>query len=182
MQLINESDDIKKINEMFVNISPSLPERVTNSIYYNKLKYFMFNEIVSFCKEKLELKQDLLKLRVYIGEFLSEGEIVKYLDGLKNKYNNGSTQNVGIEYHIEQTRIDYGVSVFCIIKRDDIYCKKFVFRFRKNPQTGLDLSNLTAFNQPLPEDNKKDIINNISGSKAFINTEANEKGKGDTKN
>jgi hypothetical protein len=155
MNIIEEesSDDIKKLNEMYVTLVPSLSPGVTNSIYYNKLKYLMFNDIVQYCKEKLELKSDLLNLRSYIGDYLSEDDIEKYLDSLKKKYNGSADplyQNIGIEYHIETTRIDYGVAVFCVIKRDDIYMKKFVFRFRKTPLAGLDIANLTNANMPLP--------------------------------
>lgn len=148
-----ESPEIRKLNEMFVTLVPSLSPRVTNSIYYNKLKYLMFNDIVQYCKEKLELKSDLLNLRGYIGDYLAEDDIESYLDGLKAKYNGSSdplTQNIGIEYHLETTRIDYGVVVFCVIKRDDIYLKKFVFRFRKTPLAGIDVANLTNADMPLP--------------------------------
>lgn len=159
MIILNESDDIKKINEMFVDVQPSLSSKITNSIYYNKLKYYMFKEIVDFCREKIDLKNDLLDLRVYIGDFMSEEEIRFRLDTLKEKYNN-NVQNIGLDYHLEATRIDYGVAVFCIIKRDDIYAKKFIFRFRKNPQIGLDLSRLSSVGNPLPElsdEEKKEI-------------------------
>ena len=161
MILLEESEELKIVNEMFVDVLPSLSPNITNSVYYNKLKYYMFSEIVNFCREKIELKQDLLELRAYIGEFLSEDAIRVKLDSLKEKYNNNK-QNVGLEYHLESTRIDYGVVVFCIIKRDDIYCKKFIFRFRKNPQLGL--SGLSAFGNPLPLDNndKKEIRKQIT--------------------
>ena len=58
MIILNESDDIKKINEMFVDVQPSLSSKITNSIYYNKLKYYMFKEIVDFCRAKIDLKND----------------------------------------------------------------------------------------------------------------------------
>lgn len=160
MNILNESQDIKKVNEMFVDVQPSLSSDITNSIFYNKLKYFMFKEIVDFCKEKIELKNDLLELRVLIGEFLTEQDIRNKLDLLKERYNN-TVQNIGIEYHLESTRIDYGVAVFCIIKRDDIYAKKFVFRFRKSPQIGLNYSGLSSIGAPissdLTDDEKKEI-------------------------
>jgi hypothetical protein len=92
MQIIEEesSEDIKRLNEMYVTLVPSLSARITNSIYYNKLKYFMFNDIVQYCKEKLELKADLLNFRSFIGDYLSEEDIAKYLDALKKKYNGSS--------------------------------------------------------------------------------------------
>jgi len=67
--------------------------------------------------------------RMSVGTALPEKEIREYLDGLKEKYSH--YDNVGLEYHIEQTRVDYGVPVFVIIKRGEIYSKKFVFRFKK---------------------------------------------------
>lgn len=154
------SPDFKKINEMVVDVLPSLSPIITNSIYYNKLKYYMFSEIVSFCKEKIDLKQDLLSLRVLIGDFLTEQDIRDKLDALKKKYNNNA-QNVGLDYHIESTRIDYGVVVFCIIKRDDIYAKKFIFRFRKNPQIGLDSSGVSNVGIPLSVNEEKEIRKEI---------------------
>ena len=39
--------------------------------------------------------------------------------------------NIGIEYHIEVTRYDYGVPVFVVIKRDIIYIKKICFQIQK---------------------------------------------------
>ena len=59
------------------------------------------------------------------------------LEKLKTKYNM-QVNNIGLDYHIEVTRIDFGVPVFVIIKRDFIYMKKFVFRFKKNIATGLE--------------------------------------------
>lgn len=169
MRILRESDELRHLNEMYVNVLPALDPKVTNSIYYNRLKYLMFNEIVQFCREKLDLKQDLLAIRPYIGDYMSEEDIRKTFDGLKNKYNGGAEDNVGIDYHIETTRVDYGVCVFAIIKRDDIYAKKFVFRFRKTPSAGLDLSNLTAIGSPLPEKDKAEIrktmTNEFGGAK-----------------
>ena len=57
MYLVEESAELKDLNELFVKVLPSMPMRVTNSIYYNKLKYLLFQEIVTFCKEKLDLKK-----------------------------------------------------------------------------------------------------------------------------
>lgn len=157
MLILQESEELRHLDEMFVNVLPALDAKVTNSIYYNRLKYLMFNEIVTFCREKIELKQDLLAIRPYIGDYMSEEDIRKTFDGLKAKYNSGAADNIGLDYHIETTRVDYGVCVFAIIKRDDIYAKKFVFRFRKTPSAGLDLSNLTAVGSPLPEKDKAEI-------------------------
>ena len=75
-----------------------------------------------------------------VGKVMSENEIREYLDSLKEKYNS-HYEDIGIDYHIEVTRYDYGVPVFCIIKRNQIYTKKFVFRFRK----GNMASNIDGF-------------------------------------
>ena len=90
---------------------------------------------------------------------MTEKQIREYLDGLKEKYN-GMVNNVGIDYHIEVTRLDFGVPVFVLIKRDSIYLKKFVFRFKKDISTGLgDLTNAgmlkVALSKRDEEDNKQ---------------------------
>ena len=140
MKILNESADLKRLNEMFVDVRDSLPTEIENSIYYPKLKHLLFGEINEFCKEKLELKKDLNNFRDLVGEYIEEEQIREYLDGLKTKYNM-QVNNIGLDYHIEVTRIDFGVPVFVIIKRDFVYLKKFVFRFKKNINSGLgDLS------------------------------------------
>lgn len=137
MIILNESADLQRLNELFVDVRNSLPTEVENSIYYPKLKHLLFSEINDFCKEKLELKKDLHGFRELVGTTLEESDIRKYLENLKNKYNM-QVNNIGLDYHIEVTRIDFGVPVFVIIKRDFIYMKKFVFRFKKNISTGLE--------------------------------------------
>ena len=134
--------DLEKINlsEMFISVEPSLPPNISNSIYYSRIKHLLYGEIVGFCREQTDLKEDLNNLRQSVGAFLAEDVIREYLDGLKQKYNT-INNNISIEYHIETTRVDYGVPVFVTIKRDDCYQKLFVYRFRKGPTTGL--SNLT---------------------------------------
>lgn len=164
MKIINEelSAPIRDTNEAIISVQPSLGIRETNTLYYPKLKYLMFNEITRFCKEKIDVRNDLLTLRTYIGEFLSEEEIQNILDGLKQKYS--EVQDIGIEYHIEATRHDYGVCVFVIIKRGDIvYCKKFIYRFRKSVSTGLPFSGISAGGAPLPEKEIKQDIMTFGG-------------------
>ena len=136
MKILNEnnSPQMQTLNEMFVKVQTSLPTEVEQSIYYAKLKQLLHGEIMQFCKEQLELKQDLNMFRMNVGNALSEEEIREYLDSLKSKYN-AHYDNVGIDYHIEVTRYDYGVPVFCVIKRNEIFMKKFVFRFKKSDQT-----------------------------------------------
>lgn len=130
MKVLAENPQIIQLNEMVVDVKDSLPTDIEGSIFYGKLKNLLHSEIVNFCKEQLELKQDLNVFRMSIGQEMSETEIREYLDSLKLKYNN-QDNNVGIDYHIEATRIDYAVPVFVVIKRTDILMKKFVFRFRK---------------------------------------------------
>lgn len=147
IKISEETNQIAQLNELFVDVQPSLPRNIENSIYYTKLKNILHGEINQFCKEKLELKADLHFLRMNVGQALPEQEIRDYLDELKRKYNT-TDNNIGIDYHIEITRVDYGVPVFVIIKRDDIYLKKFVFRFRRADITK-GLSGLSNSGNPL---------------------------------
>lgn len=157
--IIDENPLMQHLNEMFVDVKDSLPTDIENSIYYPKIKHLLFTEIIEFCKEKVELKDDLMVLRNMVGEKVSEQQIRNYLDGLKKKYNN-LINNIGLEYSIEVTRVDYGVPVFVIIKRDFIYAKKFVFRFKKDISVGLgDLTTAgvlkTNITNKISENNKK---------------------------
>lgn len=139
MEILNENPQLTSLNEVLVNVYNSLPNEVEQSIYYAKLKHILHSEIINYCREQTEIKEDLNILRMSIGTIMTEGEIREYLDNLKEKYNN-KYENVGIDYHIEVTRIDYGVPVFVIIKRGPkILMKKFVFRFKKaNLADGID--------------------------------------------
>jgi hypothetical protein len=115
MFLEEQSDDIRKLNEMFINVGDSLPSKIENSIFYPKLKVLLHQEILRFFMKSSEtahkeLKDDLNLLRLNVGEKLSETEIREYLDALKTKYNN-EDNNIAIDYHIEVTRFDYGVAV-----------------------------------------------------------------------
>lgn len=137
---------------MFVKVEKSLPEKIENSVYYPKLRQLLMPEIVRFTREKLELRDDLNFFRMNVGENLSDTEIREYLDGLKDKYNL-EDNDIGLDYHIEVTRFDYGVPVFVVIKRDRIYMKKFVFRFRKSNISGglQDVSQVGVPNVPISE-------------------------------
>ena len=154
MQIFQESGQILQLNEMFVQNPDSLPTGIEESIYYPKLKTLLHAEIMNFCKEQTELRDDLNFLRMSIGQQMDEEEIRMYLDTLKAKYNS-KEQNVGLDYHITVTRYDYAVPVFCVIKRQDILLKKFVFRFRKHNNTGI--SNLTQSGIPLDVLKKKEV-------------------------
>ena len=138
------------------------------------------NEAIKEYEEEIEeLKNEIYALKNFknekIGYEKEIEELKKSNNALKEKYNN-NVQNIGLDYHLEATRIDYGVAVFCIIKRDDIYAKKFIFRFRKNPQIGLDLSRLSSVGNPLPElsDEEKKEIRKEKFNKNFGSNE-NEK-------
>lgn len=155
MLIYEENSQITQLNEVFVNVLPSLPTDIEGSIYYAKLKNLLHAEIMNFCKEQLELKSDLQFFRMNVGEALTEKEIREYLDTLKEKYNS-KEQNVGIDYHIEATRIDFGVAVFCVIKRENIYMKKFVFRFRKVNNEG-SIGTLSASQIPNNTEKKKNL-------------------------
>ena len=138
MIIYEESKELQTLNEMFVRVEGGLPSKVENSIYYAKLKNLLHKEIVGFTKEKIELRDDLTYLRLSVGEQLTESDIREALDALKNKYNMDDN-SIGLDYHIEVTRIDYGVALFVVIKRDQIYLKKFVFRYRKaNISSGIE--------------------------------------------
>lgn len=146
--LDNNKQKKKTINEMNMILHGHLSDEAEHSIYYNKLKVLLHPEIVNFCKEQLELKEDLNIFRMSVGQNMTEQEIKDYLDPLKAKYDIKDSK-VGLEYHIETTRIDYAVIVFCVILRgNDIHIKKFVFRFRKNNiLSGID--NLTVSQIPM---------------------------------
>ena len=140
MKILNEQEhpQLQTLNEMIVNVHSSLPKETEQSIYYAKLKQLLHGEIYDFCKEQIEMKQDLNFFRMNVGNVMEESEIREYLDGLKDKYNT-HYDNIGLEYHIEVTRYDFGVPVICVIKRGQIHMKKFVFRFRKkSASTSLD--------------------------------------------
>lgn len=84
-----------------------------------------------------------------VGNEMFEADIRAYLDELKEKYN-GKIDDVGLDYHIEATKIDYGVAVFVVLKLTDIQLKKFVFRFRKAKgiQVGVEPLNLGGLVNP----------------------------------
>ena len=136
MIIYEDSKELQTLNELFVDVKDSgIPSDVENSIYYPKLRHMLYNEIRNFCKEYIELRDDLDTLRMQVGAEMTENEIRTYLNGLMDKYN-GMVNNVGLVYHIEANRFSYGVPVVVVIKRDTIYMKKFVFRFKKDQSAG----------------------------------------------
>jgi hypothetical protein len=158
--IIDESasdEEISKLTEAVVKVVPSMPEAILNTSFYPRIKVLQIPEIMRFCKEQTTLKNDLLDMCNYIGEYLSESDIHDLFDALKDKYNNENPL-VGLEYHIESTRIDYGVVLFVVIKRDDVYLKKFIFRYRKSLDSSID--GLSTIGVPLnskPLENVGDI-------------------------
>jgi hypothetical protein len=129
---IDKSENLEMLNELFIKVENSLPSSLENSVFYARLKNSLSQEIMKFSKEQIELKNDLMSLKDMVGDTLPEYKIREKLDSLMAKYNrDGHDDNVAMIYHMESTRIDYGVPVIIIVKRDIVYVKKFVFRFRK---------------------------------------------------
>ena len=147
LEILQESPQLQQLNEMFIKVPDSLPTEIEQSIYYPKLRSLLHAEIVNFCKEQTELRDDLNFFRMSIGQQMEEDEIRAYLDGLKEKYNS-KYQNVGLEYDLTVTRFDYAVPVFCVIKRQEIFLKKFVFRFKK-PSVATGVDSLSIAGLPL---------------------------------
>jgi hypothetical protein len=170
MFIEEQSKEIKQLNEMFVHVGDSLPSKIENSIFYPKLKVLLHQEILRFFMRSSEtahreLKDDLNLLRLNVGEKLSETEIREYLDSLKEKYNSVDN-NLGLDYHIEVTRFDYGVAIWVVIKRADIHMKKFIFRFRKTTAT-MGLNDVNIGGIPLEEgkDARKERYLKLMGDK-----------------
>lgn len=126
---IEESRELEALHEMFIKVEDPLPADLENSIFYSRIKSTMTRELLSFMREQTELKADLMRLKDKIGDVMSERDIRKELETMM-KYNE-EDNNVGVIYHIESTRVDYGVPVIVMIKRDTLHVKKFVFRFKK---------------------------------------------------
>lgn len=127
---IDRSGSSEILNELFVKVHDSLPSDLQRSIFYSRLRNRTHREIMIFTREQVGLKNDLIKLKAKIGSSMSEKDIINLFEPLLAKYNN-IDNSVGLVYHIEATRIDYGVSLVAIVKRENISVKKFVFRFRR---------------------------------------------------
>jgi hypothetical protein len=126
---IETSKELEILHEMFIRVEDPLPADLENSIFYSRIKNTMTRELLSFMREQTELKADLLRFKDKIGDVMSESQIRKELETMM-KYNE-QDNNVGVIFHIESTRLDYGVPVIVMIKRDVLHVKKFVFRFKK---------------------------------------------------
>lgn len=141
MVIESDSNEIKLLDEFVVELSDSnISDNVERSIFYPKLKQLMFKEINLFCREHIQLKNDLQFIRMQIGDSLSEKEVRSMFDDLMKKYNTTANDNIGVMYHLEKTRFDYGVPLFVIIKRNEIQAKKFVFRFRRTEMSDPGIS------------------------------------------
>lgn len=149
--------EIDQMTEAVVRVVPSVSENILNTSFYPRIRVLEIPEIMRFCQEQISLKNDLLDLTTYIGEYMTEAQIREIFDTLKEKYN--QEKIIGMEYHVESTRIDFGVVLFVVIKRTDIFVKKFIFRFRKALDT--NLVGLSSIGVPigginLPELQKED--------------------------
>lgn len=127
---VDMTPDLETLNEMFIKVEAALPAKLENSIFYSRIKNVMAQEIMKFLREQTELKSDLMRLKDDIGDAKSEKDIRREFDKLMKKYNSADN-NVGLIYHIEATRVDYGVPVMVMIKREVLHVKKFVFRYKK---------------------------------------------------
>jgi hypothetical protein len=127
---------------MCVHVRPNLSKEIENSVFYPKQRDSLKRELFSFMKEQIPLRDDLMFLRNKVGDPIKESEIRDYMERLSRKYNDNDN-NTGLSYHIEATRIDYGLSVHVVIFRGQIHVKKFVFRFRKT-ETKSGLDNLSS--------------------------------------
>ena len=123
---------------MFVHVKPNLSKELENSIQYPRQRDSLKREIFAFMKEQIGLRDELMALRNRVGDAVKESDLTDHMEKLSRKYND-IDNNVGFSYHIEATRIDYGLSVHVVIFRGQIHVKKFVFRFRKlETKAGLD--------------------------------------------
>lgn len=134
------SNDMNKIiNEMVINIDDKSNKQVTyadeHSIVYGRLKTRLQLDIVKFCLNEVDLKDDLMFFRSMVGDTLRETDILSYVKDIQDKYNNGRSynRNVGIDYFIETTRYDFVLVLFVtIIRGENVFQTRFVFRYRKD--------------------------------------------------
>lgn len=148
------SNAINKIlNEMIINVDDKKRKHVSfadeHSIVYGRLKQRLQPDILDFCRNEIDLKDDLLFFRSMVGDTLREVDVLNHVKNIQEKYNNGRSynRNVSIDYFIETTRYDFVLVLFVtIIRGENIYQTRFVFRYRKSNQTagvhGMDMSGL----------------------------------------
>jgi len=143
MKIITEdnrsSDSINKIiNEMVIKVDDRTKKEVNyadeHSIVYGRLKQRLQPDIIKFCLNEVDLKDDLLFFRSMVGDTLREIDVLKYVKDIQDKYNNGRSynRNVAIDYFMETTRFDFVLVLFVtIVRGENIFQTRFVFRYRK---------------------------------------------------
>lgn len=143
----------KIINEMVIRVDDKSNKQVTyadeHSIVYGRLKQRLQLDIVKFCMNEVDLKDDLMFFRSMVGDSLSESDILSFVTDIQDKYNNGRSynRNVSLDYFMETTRYDFVLVLFVtIIRGENIFQTRFVFRYRKtNINSGIrdmDMSGL----------------------------------------
>jgi len=150
------SDAINEIlNEMVISVDDKKDRQVTyadeHSIVYGRLKQRLQLDIIKFCLNEIDLKDDLLFFRSMVGDTLREIDILDHVKNIQDKYNNGRSynRNVAIDYFMETTRYDFVLVLFVtIVRGENIYQTRFVFRYRKdNVNAGVSGMNMSG----LPE-------------------------------
>lgn len=154
IQGTSEGEKVNKvINEMVINIDDRSKKAVTHadehSIVYGRLKQRLHTDILKFCLNEVDLKNDLMFFRSMVGDTLREVDILNYVGDIQDKYNNGRgyNRNVGVDYFMNSTRYDFVLVLFVtIIRGENINQTRFVFRYRKPGASegayGMDLSGL----------------------------------------
>lgn len=140
---VSESEKVSKvINEMIINVDSRDGKSVTfrdeHSIVYGRLKQRLQNDIIKFCLNEIELRNDLMFFRSMVGDVLNEREIIKHVENIQDKYNNGRVLNkkIGVDYFLESTRYDFVLVLFItVIRGENVFQTRFVFRFRKGSLT-----------------------------------------------
>lgn len=150
----SESETISKlINEMVINVDSRVGKEVTyrdeHSVVYNRLKQRLQNDIIKFCTNEVDLRNDLMFFRSMVGDTLNEKDILRHVKAIQDKFNNDRSYNkrVGIDYFLESTRYDFVLVLFVsIIRGENVFQTRFVFRYRKGSLAdgvyGQDLSGL----------------------------------------
>jgi hypothetical protein len=147
------SDNVNKVlNEMVIYVDDKKNKQVKyadeHSIVYGRLKQRLQPDIIRFCLNEVDLKNDLLFFRSMVGDTLREIDILNYVKDIQDKYNNGRSynRNVAIDYFMEATRFDFVLVLFVtIIRGENIYQTRFVFRYRKtNINAGVNDMNMSG--------------------------------------
>lgn len=141
------------LNEMVINVDDKKNKQVTfadeHSVVYGRLKQRLHPDILKFCLNEIDLKDDLMFFRSMVGDTLREIDVLNYVKNIQEKYNNDRSynRNVGIDYFIESTRYDFVLILFVtIIRGENIFQTRFVFRYRKSDTNagvmGMNMSGL----------------------------------------